>query len=386
MVLAVSVLPSVAHANMAPRWWGDRTAEPPGFKAVSISHEKLTIDLRPLAALNPVRVEAIYHISNPGPACKLELFFVAGAPAVQDFEVQLNERSVESRPVKWEAFRPFAEEHPEGWRTYADLPGIDRPAESVFHSPEWDSRPMAFTVELPTGISTLTARYSARACGSEEGYPTATWQFPYFLAPAKRWGSFGRLDVAIDLPAGWEAASAPPLRREGDQLIGSFHGLPADTLVLATRAPVGEEYHQAIQWGWVGIVGGFLVGGVLFCLTASVLGWVFRQLLSGPRRDPAIPWLLIVFVNPIAAFVWPLAFMVGAGAARQRTFDALGGQESPDFSQRCPPMPLLAAFFLAVMIFGVACVLGGFILHRWTTRGTPERHTEGSPTPGTPVQ
>jgi hypothetical protein len=39
-VLLGLLWPSMAGANIGPKWWGDRTAEPLGLKGVAITHEK----------------------------------------------------------------------------------------------------------------------------------------------------------------------------------------------------------------------------------------------------------------------------------------------------------------------------------------------------------
>jgi len=88
-------------------------------------------------------------------------------------------------------------------------------------------------------------RYPARAGGTDERYPTTTWQFPYVLAPARDWGEFGRLDVVVHVPDGWQAQSTPPLERQQTTLRGSFMGLPADALLVTTRAPVPPQYRGA---------------------------------------------------------------------------------------------------------------------------------------------
>src|SRR5262249_37672860 len=129
-------------------------------------------------------------------------------------------------------------------------PGIDWQV-TYFVRKHWkwasDIRPVEFTLDLPPGPSTLRVRYRARACGADEGYPTATWQFPYVLAPAREWGDFGQRDVVVNVPEGWQARGTPPLEREGATLRGNFTGLPADILYVATRAPVPPEYYRNLR-------------------------------------------------------------------------------------------------------------------------------------------
>src|SRR5690348_16886112 len=91
------VLVPVAWANFAPRFWGDATSEPWGRKNVSIAHEQLTIDLRPLANANLVRVEVTYDLDNAGAPKHLDLLFISGEVGVTDFEAHLDGRPVPTR-------------------------------------------------------------------------------------------------------------------------------------------------------------------------------------------------------------------------------------------------------------------------------------------------
>ncbi len=47
-------------------WWRDRAAEPPGLNGVDTTHQELTIDPGPLAAVQPPHVEAAYRLRNRG--------------------------------------------------------------------------------------------------------------------------------------------------------------------------------------------------------------------------------------------------------------------------------------------------------------------------------
>src|SRR5262249_13779428 len=149
---------------------------------------------------------------NNGPRKRLDLLFVSGAPDVSEFEVRLGDRRLESRVVP-----PGEVMLPQNWKPPRNVRGIERRIDPWYHpNNETATALLAFTVELPSGASTLTARYRARAAGTDEGYPTATWLFAYVLSPAREWGSFGELEVTAYLPGGWQHASAPPLEREGD--------------------------------------------------------------------------------------------------------------------------------------------------------------------------
>lgn len=64
-----------------------------------------------------------------------------------------------------------------------------------------------------------------------------TWQVGYVLAPARRWASFGTLNVLAQLPPDWLFASDPPLQRTGDEARGTFTGVPADSVALTAPYP-----------------------------------------------------------------------------------------------------------------------------------------------------
>jgi hypothetical protein len=356
MVLAGLLLPSAARANIGPQWWGDHAAEPLGLKGVAITHEELTIDLRPLAAVQPVAVEAVYYLHNPGPAQKLGLVFVTGAAGVSDFEVRLGDRPLESKPVPrvellgngkgWEV-------HP-GWKPPRDPRGIS--GSSVYPNFAEDEKALlAFDVELPPGPSTVTARYHGRACGTHEGHPTATWVFPYILSPAKEWGSFGGLEVTVFVPEGWESASTPALEREGDVLRGSFPSLPADALMLAARAPVGPELGRAVCL-YLGLYAFAAVGGGVLCW------WAGRSLGRFLGRRQGVFHLWIVLAAVALAFLWAAAIFGSARLAWWGIRGSLAGQESPYFHERFL-VPGCMTFLLILAVLPL-----GFGIAWWSAR------------------
>src|SRR5262249_23468561 len=144
---------------------------------------------------------------------------------------------------------------------------------------------IGFTAVVPSGPSELLVRYRARAAGVDQGDPRATWLFHYVLAPARAWGSFGALEVTAFLPEGWEHDGEPTLEREGDVLFGSFSGVPADSLTVAVRAPLGPAYHWAVA-GSVGLYAVALIGGVLLCWFGGAWSEAFlkRKMSPGLRQ------------------------------------------------------------------------------------------------------
>ncbi len=272
------LLSSAVSANMAPPWWrADLMVEPKGVKEVAIVHEELTIDLRPLADLQLAKVEVVYRLNNPKGARKVELVFITGAVCVQDFEVRLGSQPGEGRLVPTETRVLPWDNIPDNWRPPQRecVPAFDGNSGTAYRTnyPRYIEDGvgragygwplLAFTLELPRGPSTLSVHYRATlGKGGEKGLVT-TWVFPYVLAPAREWGGFGALDVTVHLPEGWEAKSSPDLTRDGDVLRGHFEGLPADHLLVITRAPIAARARRML-WLCVGLlVLAVVLGGVL---------------------------------------------------------------------------------------------------------------------------
>jgi hypothetical protein len=352
-------LPAGARADIGPRWWGDHAAEPLGLKDVDITHQDLTIDLRPLAAVQPVHVEAVYRLHNPGAARKLDLVFVSGAAGVTDFEVRLDDRLLESRPVPREQLLGKGHELPKSWQPPKQGLGIDHPEWYLWTAVPMEVELLEFSVELPPGLSTLSARYRARAWGTDESYPTVTWQFPYVLAPAREWKDFGGLDVTVYLPDGWQSASEPALDREGAVLRGSFREMPADALMLATRAPVGPELRRAVYL-YVGLYALLVVAGGVLCW------WVGRLLgqLLADRWDQWAFRSLTVAGPALLALLWVVLIILGAQFAWRGIVASLAGQESPYFRGPDFHFPLACLVFLLAL----AALPSGFLIAWWSVR------------------
>lgn len=335
------LLPAAASGNIGPHWWGDRTAEPLGLKGVAITREMLTIDMRPLVSVQPVEVEAIYHLKNPGSARKLDLLFITGVAGVSDFQVRLNDRAIASTGAH------LGDELPKSWHPPEALPGID--SEATYgrtHLAPVEKIVLAFSIELPPGASTLQARYRARATGADEDHPTVTWQFPYVLAPAREWQSFGGLEVLVFVPEGWQCKTVPSLERNGDVLRGSYSTLPADCLALAVRAPVGPELQQSI-WRYAALYAFVLISGGVFCWgLGRLLMWVLTRTTERQYH------LWIALVALVAAVAWPALTVWIWNMARDGIVSVLAGQENPYFREQffipnCGTFLLLPLLFMA---------------------------------------
>ena len=363
--LAVALLellvPAMARANIGKQWWGAFGSEPRGVKEVGITHERLTIDMRPVAALRPVEVEAVYFLNNAGPQKKLDLVFISGVPEVTDFEVSLDGHPTVSRLVPVPEDRAPVKKPPPNWTFPDRLPGIGQEiAHGMFRTGLFPTDSLAFTVELPRGTSTLRARYRAPAAGADEGYPTATWEFPYILAPARDWDSFGRLDVTVHLPEGWQWTSRPALESDGAVLRGGFEGLPADYLIVAARKPIGPGF-EWVQGISVGLYGVSVVFGGILCwwfgrFGGRLLGGKVANESWGETRAGCLTWLLAA----VCALAWSALIVAGWSVAMNRIYHYLEGQESPYFHERFT-LPHMGIFLLSVFILpiGIAIALGG---------------------------
>jgi hypothetical protein len=385
------LIPSRAWADIGQKWFGDVAREPRGLKGIDITREKLTIDLRPLRDGKPVAVEMIYYLRNNDGPKNLDLVFVSGSPVMKDFEVRLDARLVESTPMPIEERSKYWDGLPESWKPPANLPGLDRNV-SLYCIECRPSAPtlLTFSVQLPPGVSTLSARYRARAAGADEGYPTTTWQFPYILAPAREWGSFGGLEVTVYLPEGWQAASAPALEREGDLLRGRFDELPADTIVIATRMPVGPGFGRAI-YVWCGVYALIVIAGGLLCWW---IGRQFGQVLARRMAAGAKGWGGFGFRVALAAVVlpmiWAAAIFQAAPAATKAIHTTLAGQESPYFQGHLFG-PLCGSLFLVMIVLpvGVLFIAQGANSGRRRGRARNEQASgrQGGPSaePGSPA-
>jgi hypothetical protein len=366
-IVATLLLPSPGWADIGEKWWGDVVREPRGLKEIEITHEKLTIDLRPLRDVQPVHVEMIYYLNNHRACKKLDLVFVSGVDGVDDFEVRLDGHLVDSKPIPAEEQAELLDQMPDSWKVPDHLPRFEK---GPYHSRARFHREPAlltFSLELPAGVSTITARYRARAVGVDEDRPTATWQFPYILAPAREWGGFGGLDVTVYVPAGWQSASSPKLEREGDLLRGRFSALPSDYLAIATRAPVRRELRVTL----LAIAGGLPVVTLGIGFLCWRTGW--RQGRSLARRLPpgTKGWggygyrvALLAIVAPILS----VAVMCGASwLAYRGVYWTMAGQESPYFHEHYGEM--CEAFLLIILVFplGIALsTLGAYQARRRT--------------------
>ena len=239
---------------------GEPAADLAGLR---VAREALTIDLRALSRTRLATIEAEYRIVNSGEARLVPLQFLALGEGVQAAQVWIDERSVPALAVDSLAV-------PALWRTVTETPALGGDA-VPYEADETlsGSGGLSFVLTIPPGQHTVRVVYSVWPGSYDEGdHPNRVWQLAYSLAPARRWAGFGQLDIRIQLPVGWDAATSLPLRRDGDVLVGRFPGVPGDVLAISARAPspplripfkIAAVLAALLVVGFVGVVTGRLL-------------------------------------------------------------------------------------------------------------------------------
>ncbi|MET0400742.1 MAG: hypothetical protein ABW277_28400, partial [Longimicrobiaceae bacterium] len=332
---ALLALPASARANMAERYTGPARAgraagEPSGgLRELFIERERLRIDLRPLADDEPARVEAVYRVRSDGPARTLELVFVAAALAAGEHGVWVDGRPVASTPG---AAGPL----PPSWRVPGATPALDGGGPLAYEV-EGEGT-LSFRVTLAPGRHEIRVRYPAAASVYvDEDRITAAQQLAYVLAPARDWAGFGGVDVRVELPRGWHAASLPALRREGDALVGSWDRVPADALALTVRP---RDPQPAPYWlGWL------VLSALGLYLLVCAGRWLGGRLA---RRGRGAAWALLPGV-PLA-LVWSLAVTLGFAIVPDMVRDAAGPHSNSRYGYGQP--------FFGILVFPVLLLVG----------------------------
>jgi hypothetical protein len=286
LVLLV-VCPGTLWANAAPPFRqgdlvtepkpfrpGDLAVEPNGARDIVIQREALTMDMRPLADGRTVHVEAVYQLHTDRAIDKLELVFVTGSATTTVFNVSLDGQKL---PSSQTPIKDPQKEFPARWQAPATTPGLNGgPLQYATPTPNslW-----SFQLTLTPGEHTLQVRYDAVAASYRSSSPTLYWQLAYVLSPAREWGGFGGLDVTVQLPPGWHAASQPALTRDGDTLRGSFDDLPADSIAFTAQYPPPSSVSTLPERDFT-LVYCTLAGGFVVCL----LGGALLGLMFGRKR------------------------------------------------------------------------------------------------------
>ena len=299
----VVALPLGAAANMAdPTVRGEPLGEPSGDLAgLHIESEDLQLDLRPLADAGPVNVQATYRVRNDGAARAVDLVFVATALA----DAGASGVWLDGAPIPFERDSAVGGPNPPAdvpWAPTQTTPGFD--GRSISYAVSYNGT-LRFTLNLAPGPHEIRVEYSADAAGNR-GDVARLWQVGYVLAPARRWASFGTLNVLVHLPPDWLFASDPPLQRTDGEARGTFTGVPADSLALTTQFPVQTVGPMDKLATWLALGIAAALGIVLAAFFGSILG------RRGPSGRSLLP-LTLVYVT-LAGIAVLMVGLIAPGA------------------------------------------------------------------------
>jgi hypothetical protein len=284
----VALLPLPARANMAKAVIdGERLAvlSPQGKTAVRVDSETLDFQVSP--DLATAAVLATYRMTNAG--AEPEPADIVFAYARGDHEDDPSPRAAVQADGAKVDFRVTTDNDPLAPKL-ADL-DVSRLGFLLFH------------IDFPPGKQrTITVRYEQRATLDREAHVNATSRFEYLLSPAKRWASFGPLDISIRVPPHTELWSPLPLRRDGDARRASLAGLPEGELHFSAMSLDGLWFGMTETAGYWAILIVTMAGAALGVGASTGKRWAARR-----RWARA---LLRVFVAGPAAAAASLAMLV----------------------------------------------------------------------------
>jgi len=328
-----------ARANMAnPAQPGDLLSEPwADVATLAIRHEDLRLDLRPLDRGQRARIQATYHLHNPGAAATVPLLFVA--PSLDSATVMLNG----TQPIP--ATATAAPTIPPEW------------ASEVLRAPAG----LEFVVPLPSGDSTLTVAYAGLPSSDDAGVYRA-YTLDYWLAPARQWQSFGTLTVDVLVPPAWRTDLEPALPQVAPQhWRHTFDSLPADLLTVTTYPVVGPLV--------AGLRLGLRLGGL--AVAVGVTGWLYYRL---GRLSQGQGWsgggLVLTFLLAVPLSV-PLMWGLGGLGVVAAESLLVAGRLGMGYGYA--RMVLLVLAGLATVPVGLGVASGGFVLGR--VRHRPSRRS-----------
>jgi hypothetical protein len=333
LVVLIAFLAAPAHANVGSRRGeGAVLSEPGGLREVTIEHEELRFDLRPITGGERLaRVAATYHLDHRGTTpVTAQLIFVSGGP-LHAFQVAFDGVPLESLELS----KAQIDALPAAWRAPIVMPDLDGGAPFAYEPPHMDA--VAFSIVIEPGKHLLAATYRAPLAWSKSrSSPTIIRELGYILAPARDWGAFGTLDIVVDVPPAWRVATSPRLVRTGDTLRGRFPALPADTFGITLQARPGLA-HQILEY--------VLPALALLVLLAG--GFVMYAI--GRARGRKISDLRPLWpVSLPAALVWAVAIAVSGGFAAISGSIALPEGESASHGYG-PALGIMLAVFVALL-------------------------------------
>ena len=254
-----------------------------------------------------VTVSATYEIEHRGTetVSGSVRFIAAGTVGEQPHEVRFDGERIEATvgqstvPRNWELPERApgfdGDDYPMfGWHYEAGGP---YPSADDYRNGTAEIETLDFDLEILPGEHTLAVTYRLAPTHIEQK-PHQIAAIPYVLAPADEWGSFGGLDIEVRVPEGYRIASSLPLDDEQGVYVGSFDGLPADSLAV-TVSPDPSAFrlffaHQAWLWPLP-----------LFLLLAAAIGALIVRNIRGWSEG----WVVFLKICTVPLFV--TAIMVG---------------------------------------------------------------------------
>ncbi|MHB9092986.1 MAG: hypothetical protein ACYC7H_16365, partial [Chloroflexota bacterium] len=251
-LIAAWAIPTSAQANGTP----SRTAPagaglvlPTTTADVRVEAESLTIDFGDMDY--GAQVEARYDLANNSARrVNLDVLFLAlqgDEPVVTLGNERLAITTVSNAqlPPEWLAPKRLIDPRTGG---FYEPDGVAQMANPGTYG---------FEITLPpNGRATLSVAYEAYLGYDRTRDDYVIRHLAYVLGPARNWAGFGTLKVTALVPSAYEIASEPALTRSDERdgvarYTGSFDGLPADILSIATvhRSSPLLALQNPIQFG-----------------------------------------------------------------------------------------------------------------------------------------
>ncbi len=287
---------NIAWANMANPWnAGDTVGEPIGvFRQLDIIQENLLFDLRSLtnSQLNLGQIVANYLINNQGEAANVDLLFIS--PGIKTGNVTIDGNNIPFQIINKPKIAPE-------WQKPINMPMLGEmmgfaQADANFTLYSQLETGFQFTANLPKGKHSIQVSYFVKPNEYNGSDIYREYLIGYLLTPARNWASFGKLDMEVKLPPGWEVKTSLEMQRHGDILQASFNGIPADFFGITTRPPIWfiSSFMGAIARG-----GGWILGIFISIYLASKISQLSYK-KPGCRK-------LVIFVPAVIVLV----FIVG---------------------------------------------------------------------------
>lgn len=323
-------------ANMANPW---RPTEPVGepigvMRQLSVLHEKLVLDFRPLVRHEPVRVTATYTIANQGQTVDVDLLFVTFGHNKGD--VTLDGRLLQTRLIQAPAVPPEWK-----WPSSQAFLGVRVPKKLYG---------MQFKASIPAGKHTVTVTYTTTAGQHHSGEDMYRWYvLGYILAPAKRWAAFQKLDIQVMLPKRWRLLSSLPLQRKKHEWVGSFNKVPADFMFLRAQK-IQRPWNSHLFFAFLGLL-------ISVCFTVFFLWHHAHSTKTLKRTGMQMIWPLVAHL--LIAVVISVGLTLGGIWAERWVVDTHQISQNWNYSYAFLRMLLLLFAGGGTILVGIVAYLVG---------------------------